>query len=289
MHTRLLPIALATGLLVSACGGGSNSEPIVTSQPAVSSVTGLPLNCGDYTRISQGAYVGASVPFGTYGTGKPYTSCINITPTAQGVAFEAKWNTPPNTVNLQEVIYGLKGGYTSSNGVLPRKAADITALTVSYDAQVTVTQGIGDLSVESWLTTGPTAGCLTPQCGVMVELFVNLQTSWNPDYRGLPMVTVDGRDWYMRAGSTKETNATPVTNTYAEPKPNGGTFQFHVGFLPVKNLPNQAQIDMKKFYNYLVSANVLPNTLYFSNVEFMLESNGAAGELRVNNLVIEVK
>ena len=46
---------------------------------------------------------------------------------------------------------------------------------------------------------------------------------------------------------------------------------------------------MKKFYNYLVSANVLPNTLYFSNVEFMLESNGAAGELRVNNLVIEVK
>ena len=103
------------------------------------------------------------------------------------------------------------------------------------------------------------------------------------------MVTVDGRDWYMRAGSTKETNATPVTNTYAEPKPNGGTFQFHVGFLPVKNLPNQAQIDMKKFYNYLVSANVLPNTLYFSNVEFMLESNGAAGELRVNNLVIEVK
>lgn len=289
MHTRLLPIALATGLLVSACGGGSNSEPIVTSQPAVSSVTGLPLNCGDYTRISQGAYVGASVPFGTYGTGKPYTSCINITPTAQGVAFEAKWNTPPNTVNLQEVIYGLKGGYTSSNGVLPRKAADITALTVSYDAQVTVTQGIGDLSVESWLTTGPTAGCLTPQCGVMVELFVNLQTSWKPNYQGLPIVTVDGRDWYMRAGSTKETNATPVTNTYAEPKPNGGTFQFHVSFLPVVNLPNQAQVDMKKFYSYLVSASILPDTLYFSSVEFMLESNGGAGQLRVDNLVIEVK
>lgn len=289
MHTRLLPIALATGLLVSACGGGSNSEPTVTSQPAVSSVTGLPLNCSDYTRISQGAYVGASVPFGTYGTGKPYTSCVNISPTAQGVAFEAKWNTPPNTVNLQEVIYGLKGGYTSSNGVLPRKASDITSLTVSYDAQVTVAQGIGDLSVESWLTTGPTAGCLTPQCGVMVELFVNLQTNWNPDYRGLPIVTVDGRDWYMRAGSTKETNATSVTNTYAEPKPNGGTFQFHVSFLPVVNLPNQAQVDMKKFYTYLVSANILPDTLYFSNVEFMLESNGGAGQLRVDNLVIEVK
>jgi hypothetical protein len=258
----------------------------------VSSITALPLNCTDYSKIAQGAYVGASVPSGTFNTGLPYTSCINIAPTSQGVSFEAKWVTPANVVNSQQVIYGAKPGYTDSNGQLPRLAHTITHMTVAWDAELLVNSGGAGLTVNNWLSTIANPSCLTPKCGVMVELFINIKSrDWNPTGAQDPIVNIDGRDWHMRVGNFNNGQAEGTySNLYGATMPTGmGTMQYRAFFQPLVELPNQGQVDVLKFYQYLVEHNLIPNSLYMSSNQFVVESSNGSGQLQVKNLTVDVR
>jgi len=286
MKHVLLPVALAT-VLLTACGGGGD-----TSRPAVTNSRAQALDCNDYSKISQGAYIAASVPWGSYGTGQAYTSCVAIGAAGEGTAFEAKWVTPPNQTNLQEVIFGSKPGYTGSNGVLPKLAKDITRMLATWRMQL-VSSGPASVSIGVWLTDQAVTTCLTTLCGNRVEIMINLKTqAWVIADSTNPRVTIDGRDWYMKVGNFGNglPNGTFNSTDYGALKPNGSApLQYRAFFQPVVPEPDQGQVDIKQFVQYLVSHGLIPSTLHVSDVEFGVESSNSQGEFHVESWLVQVQ
>jgi hypothetical protein len=223
------------------------------------------------------------VPFGAYGGAAAYASCVAIGTTPGGVAFDAKWTTPPNVIDLQHVTY---------TGGLPRPTTTVSQLLVALDSELTVTSGTAALSIETWLTLSANTPCQTTLCGNMVELLINLQSQdWHVAQVTHPRVTINGRDWYMHAGNFGGGIVEgSVSDAYGTTKPGTQTpIQYRAFFQPVIPLPNQATVDVKEFISYLTDHNLIPTTLYVSNVAVMVESSGGSGELQVKNLAVTVK
>lgn len=297
MRTHLLPIALATSMLLTACGGGGDSSSKDNrSRDAISGFLNQSMNCEVNGFVPVGQYVGRAVPGAARKQSQPYTDCIAVAATPTGVKYHAVWNVPQTQgieVTATVMVFGAQPGGTGSNGILPKQAVQVNQLQVNWDIASFQTTGAGALSIDASLTDRGVATSFLTRDGNMAELMINLQTwgGWTIAGRTNPVVSIDGRDWYMQVGNFG--NGIPegtYSNLYGASKPDGSAvLQYRAFFQPVQPLLNQGTVDVKKFYQYLVDHNLIPNSLYFGHVEVVTETHGGTGDLQVNNLTVDAR
>lgn len=297
-------IRLATLLIavaITGCGGGGGGAGGPTSQPATNSFTGAPLDCGNYNKVRQGDYVASTSPWGVTGDMAPttvdgkivpstftFTDCVGIASNPPGVQFNSKWNIPSQLtyVIYPEIIFGLKGGFTAANSQLPRAIADVKSMVVTWDYDLVNNGNMGDVLLESWLTSTATPSGLAPYQGTMVELAIILERfgGWISNASSFPVVTIGGRQYYMELGNSPNGSVQAPTNAYSAP-----AFQFHAFFYPVALLGRTANLDVKQFADYLITNRIIPAGLFFSDVEFGNEIALGAGELKMRNFSVNVQ
>lgn len=253
----------------------------------INSFNGESLICGKFDKLQLGDYIASPSAWASQ-LPAGYQDCVGISSITNGVQFNSKWSLPTSVTGAiyPEIIYGLKGGFSSANSKLPKSIASTNNLIVSWNYNF-INNGInGDVLVETWLTNTPNPKGLAPYQGTMVELGVFLENFGNWSINtSLPVVTVGGKQYYLSVGN----DSGAPSNTYGTIQSGNAPYQYRAFFTPLKSLGRNGSIDMKLFAQYLIDNNYLPNGLYFSALEFGTEIQYGSGELQMNNFNVTVK
>jgi hypothetical protein len=267
-------------LSLTACGGGGGGSTTVTSTgPA----------CEHEAKIQIGEYaaVNSNFLFGTTATG---TSCVNLqnlnnnTVSSEWTFNYAAPDVTNNPVTWTTIIYGDKGS-VKTNTKLPKLLNLITSIPINYKISASTPTGGGSVFFDVNLSKIPNPTGLQPSQGTTVNIDIALNTwgdrltnpslwYWDKSNLNLPIVTIDGVQYYFQVDGTYDPNSKlPISFTRLDFK---------------GSLNRNETINIKSFLDYLVLNNIIPNNLYVSVIELGAEIQDGVGDIKIESYNLSV-
>ena len=279
------------------------NNPQSVSQQGYDSFTGKKLNCSmDPSVIGEkiGDYVVKTSPYGIgmlFESGESIPSdftfmdCVGISRKGTSIRFDAKWKLPPHS-NLglflpapiyPEIMYGSLGVRTTYK--LPRKISTTKSLIVSWDYELIGTgpHDLGYVLLQTWLAAVPNPSDIRPEGGMAVKITVVQDCFNSPQRNCFPTdqvggVEIDGVKYLVMAGDERGSGY-----QYNYP-----STMYSAMFRSMSPPIRKGSVDLKKFAQYLIDNNLIPNGLYFSGIEFGPEVPDGSGELKVKRYSVKI-
>ena len=284
----LLPVVIA------GCGGGSPTstapsqpiQPVVYIFNASSKTNELNLNCvsNSSNRVAainpsvsseyffQNNTWGSATIIPTY----KWDQCIGST-FADPNTVVAKWtwdmgyDSGFGVKSYPEIIYGFKPGANNPTSTFPKLINNAKSIVVKWDIEIDKTDSMGQLLLESWISSTNNVTRLTDknmvaELGIILSCWGAVNGWCNPVGE---KVNIGGYDY--------------IFNVNAAPIPGNPMF---ITFNSVTPQLGKGGVDIALFLNFLKSRGVLNDQQYIDDIEFGTEIAAGKGAARLNSYSI---